>query len=295
MTVESPTEDFDWSVLCENHCDPTMTKQYLCGFVGCNKSYTNRQNAYRHRKTHFEDMSTKASIADDSVLRKIEAANLQRERELLIESFSFSFEQYGEEQATAAMRSNKKLKDHVVPLRKIMEADIAKLLRDAQESGSIVERQLSDFKDAIPKDASDQLAALEVVIDVFRKATSRKLCHLLLFTWRITPRLRQSRALKGVLDELFTEALNDLAPNTSPKDGNKRKAEMLDATVSQEAPISDRLNGSELVTIGVSVPATNGNGSAKKKKPRFEFLDNFLIDDDEEDLQRIDESVDKDR
>lgn len=264
----------------------------------------------RHRKTHYEEMSTKTKIVDDSILRKDKEAQLQRERELLIETFSSFYEQIGEEQATAAMRNNKKLKEHMVPLRKIMEADIAERLADAQESGSIVERQLSDFKNAIPKDAREHLATFKAVINLIKKATPESIVYLKLFSKAVSsltshmenyseavnPKFRQARALKIVLDELFTEAMDELAPNVSPNDGGKRKAEELAAAASHEVPVSATFNDSEPVTINIPIPG-NGNGSAKKKKKSgFGFLDKFLSGgEDEEDLLNFDDAADKDR
>jgi hypothetical protein len=125
--------------------------------------------------------TSKFADSEASINREREAG-LHRERELLIETFSSFYEQFGEEQVSIAMKSNKKLKDHLVPLRKIMEADIAQRLSDAQESQSIVEKQLTDFKNAIPVESSDEKATFRAVINLVKKATPESIGHLKQFS-----------------------------------------------------------------------------------------------------------------
>jgi hypothetical protein len=122
------------------------------------------------------------------------------------------------------MKNNKKLKDHMVPLRKIMEGDIAQHLYDAQESQSQVELQLTELKNALPAGSTGEKAAFKAMISLVKNATPESIGHLKLFTKALTsltehmanysenmnPKLRQSRALKNVLDEMFTEAVDEL-------------------------------------------------------------------------------------
>lgn len=99
-----------------------------------------------------------------------------------------------------------------------MEADIDERLSDAQ---SRVEKQLTDFKNDIPADSSDEKAAFRAVINLVKRATPESIGHLKQFakvisgltshvadySENVNPTLKQARALKNVLDELFTEAM----------------------------------------------------------------------------------------
>ena len=60
--------------------------------------------------------------------------NHQHERKLLIETFCSFYDQCGEEQTAIAMSNNKKLRNYLILLHKIMKADIAQHLYDVQES-----------------------------------------------------------------------------------------------------------------------------------------------------------------
>jgi hypothetical protein len=245
-------------------------------------------------------MSTKSTskFADsEAAIHREREIGLHRERELLIETFSSFYEQFGEEQASIAMKNNKKLKDHLVPLRKIMEADIAQRLSDAQESQSIVEKQLTDFKNAIPVESSDEKATFRAVINLVKKATPESIGHLKQFakvissltahmadySENVNPKFKQARALKNVLDELFTETMDELdfPAQTPPQHGNKRKATELNAAA------------------GLSIPPLNTStsaGSAKKAKGTSgfgHFLNTFLGTQQEEDAA-LHEPVDDD-
>lgn len=127
-------DDVDYNSVFEEEI--SSTKRYFCDVEGCNKSYSNRQNRRRHKlQDHSETMSIKSTskFADsEAAIHREREAGLHRERELLIETFSSFYEQFGEEEASIAMKNNKKLKDHLVPLaRSWRQTDIAERLSDA--------------------------------------------------------------------------------------------------------------------------------------------------------------------
>jgi hypothetical protein len=238
-------------------------------------------------------VSTKSTskFADSGVASvRPREAYVHRERELLIETFYSFYEQFGEEQASLAMKNNKKLREHLVPLRKIMEADIAERLSDAKESQSIVEKQLTEFKNAIPVDSSDEKAAFRAVINLVKKATPESIGHLKQFakvisgltshmadySENVNPKYKQARALKNVLDELFTEAMDEMefTEQPTPPNNGKRNAAELNGAASSSAPAFN--------IPAAPAPRAHG-GSAKKAKSGFEhFLDTFLGAADEE-------------
>ena len=230
-------DDLDWNILEEEIVPP---KKYVCGIDGCIKSYSNRQNCYRHR-TNNHKVSTKTRPIESTAAT---AASLQREREFLIETFSSFYEQLGEEEAMKAMRNNKKFSEHLIPLRKIMEAEIAERLADAKESQSRVEKQLTDFKNAMPDESGEEMKAFKSVIRLVKKATPESILHLKQFvkvistltdhmydySENVNPKFKQSRVLKNVLDEMFIEEQNrmEIAP-TPPRDPKRKATELAEA------------------------------------------------------------------
>ena len=223
-------DDLNWNIF-EEEIGPS--KKYVCGIDGCIRSYSNRQNCYRHR-TNDHKMSTKTRPIESTAT----AASLQREREFLIETFSSFYEQLGEEEAMQAMRNNKKLSEHLIPLRKIMEAEIAERLADAKESQSRVEKQLTDFKNAMPDESGEEMKAFKSVIMLVKKATPESILHLKQFvkvistltdhmydySENVNPKFKQSRVLKNVLDDMFIEEQNSMEIAPTPSRDPKRKA-----------------------------------------------------------------------
>ncbi|RYH08067.1 hypothetical protein EON65_41225 [archaeon] len=257
-------------------------KRYYCDVEDCSKSYCCRQNLYRHKSSHKQRKQAKLI---PEATREREAA-LHRERELLIETFTSYYDNFGEEEAKRVMKNNKKLKEHLIPLRKIMEADIAERLADAKESQSIVERELTEFKNAISVDDVEEKAAFKAVIRLVKKADHDSIGHLKQFSKvissltnhmahyseNVNPKFKQARALKEVLDELFTEAMDDMgvAADTPPSQAKaKRKA----------GPTVEVESGEEGTYIR-GAP----NGSAKKTRGGFgHFLNTFLGNQEDED------------
>jgi hypothetical protein len=101
----------------------------------------------------------------------------------------------------------------------------------------------------------------------------------------VNPKFKQARALKNVLDELFTEAMDELdfPAQTPPQHGNKRKAPETNAS-------------------GFSIPSlstSSSAGSAKKAKGTSgfgHFLNTFLGTQQEEDaalLELVDDDHDR--
>lgn len=214
---------------------------------GCNKTYSNRQNRYRHKlQEHPNTMSSKVNHKFPKTEAEIisqNEVNLQRERELLIETFCSFYDQCGEEQAAIAMRNNKKLRNHLIPLRKIMEADIAQHLYDAQESQSRVESQLTEFKNALPAGSTAEKAAFKSVISLVKNATPDSIEpitslteHMESYSENVNHKLKQSRFLKSILDEMFTEAVDELGIPVSPPTNGKRKATASNTTSSDDVP-----------------------------------------------------------
>eukprot|EP00981_Chlorochromonas_danica_P001666 scaffold367_cov274-Ochromonas_danica.AAC.15 len=359
--------DLDWFIQSENeeyslsHNSTTKTKKrYYCHFEGCCKSYSSRQNAYRHRiekhhqQHHHPPSETSSSssslssmkkkthnnnnnkfIESDSIRRhnndneekeKEKEGQLHHERELLIETFSSVYEQMGEEQATIMMRTNKKLKEHMLPLRKMIEANMTEHLIKAQESRLIVDRQLRELNNAIiPYNNNDddnddqQVTPCQAVIHLIETATPESIVYLKLFSKVVSSltshmenysevinrKLRQTRVFKLVLDELFTEAMDELVPNLSPNGGSsKRQQTDVLASVSYEVPLPYNSSADPSMMLSsnnVPIPGTNPNDSIEekmKKNASFTFLESFLLssgNEEEEDSLYFDELIEKDR
>lgn len=294
----TPADDFDCCSVF--HEDILSTKRYFCDVEGCNKSYSNRQNKYRHKlQDHPEIMSAKCTskFADSEAasVRQREAT-VYRERELLIENFSSYYEQFGEEQASIAMKNNKKLTEHLFQFRNVIEADISERLSDAKESQSIVERQLTDFKKTIPVDSSDEIAAFRAVINLAKKATPETIGHLKQFAKVITsltshiadysetvnPKYKHARALKNVLDELITEAMDEMEFAEQPTTPNQRKRKAVE--------LNAAAGGAPALNIH-PVPALRTDGGSGFRP----FLNIFLGSADEEAalLEPVDDDLDR--
>jgi hypothetical protein len=213
------------------------SKKYVCGIDGCIKSYSNRQNCYRHRNNDHK-MSSKSKSVD---LTSSNSASLQRERDFVVETYATLYEKYGEDAAAEFLKENKKIAEHLVPLRRMIETEVADRLADAKESQSILEVKLTDFKKSIPNDATDEMAAFNAVIKLVRKANPESISYLKQFSRVITllvdhmsdysegvnPKFKQSRALKKVLDELFMGEVDRLELAPTPPTNGKRKAAVM--------------------------------------------------------------------
>jgi hypothetical protein len=206
---------YDWDIssfFCNEGPSSKTNKSllYRCEEEGCCKSYSNRQNLRRHKlKEHVESMMAKLAAKSDECLRRQQADAAQREQELLIETFSSFYEQFGEEQASIAIKNNGKLKDHLIPLRKIMEDNLAAHSANAQESQSVVEKHLAQFR-AISTESVDELNAFDAVINLVKEATPEKVARLKQFCQVITaftnhvadhsesanPKIKHARAFK---------------------------------------------------------------------------------------------------
>lgn len=276
--------DFDLPFIFEQE---VTIKKYPCDVVGCNKSYSKRQNRHRHKlKDHPNSMNSKVTSKypqEQSQLILFNEVNLQHEREMLIETFSSLCEQIGEDQAFLAMKNNKKLKEHLIPLRKILEADTAQHLYDAHESQSQVERQLVDFRNAMPEGPSDEMATFKAVISLVKNSTPESIEHIQLFSKalssltehittyseKVNPKLKQSRALKNLLDQMFANAVDELGlPVTPPNNSSGLKRRANGNTDNDMADLSDPLQGSD----------------AKKSRSSIgQFIANFLSTGDKVD------------
>lgn len=262
-------DDLNWSI-AEEEISPS--KKCVCGIDGCSKSYSKRQNCYRHR-TNDHKMSTKTKSVD---LTSSNAASLQRERDFVVETYATLYDKFGEDVAADFLKENKKIAEHLVPLRKMIEKEVADRLVDAKESQSILEMKLTEFKKAIPSDAADEMAAFNAVIKLVRKANPESISYLKQFSRVITllvdhmsdysetvnPKFKQSRALKKVLDEMFMGEIDrlELAP-TPPTNGKKRKAEELarvQAELKSIGTSASTTSASSISTAGGSVPSTSG-------------------------------------
>lgn len=231
-------DDVNWNISDEGILPK---RKFVCGLHGCTKSYSNRQNCYRH-KMNEHSTSLKSKTIESAVVKS--SRDLQ-ERDILIETFSSLYTQFGEEEATKVLRRNCKLREHLIPLRKIMEADINERQRGANASQSHAERQLLDFHNAFP---DDENSAFTSVIRLVKEATPASIVHLKEFTKVIStlidhisdhtesmnPKFQQSLALKKVLDELFIEEREKLGipVEPTPPPNLKRKAAALTSTVS---------------------------------------------------------------
>jgi hypothetical protein len=240
---------YDWDIssfFCNEGPSSKTNKSllYRCEEEGCCKSYSNRQNLRRHKlKEHVESMMAKLAAKSDECLRRQQADAAQREQELLIETFSSFYEQFGEEQASIAIKNNGKLKDHLIPLRKIMEDNLAAHSANAQESQSVVEKHLAQFR-AISTESVDELNAFDAVINLVKEATPEKVARLKQFCQVITaftnhvadhsesanPKIKHARAFKKILDGMFIDAQNGInfPPSNALKgaSGKKKAAEL---------------------------------------------------------------------
>ncbi|RYE57684.1 MAG: hypothetical protein EOP48_05265 [Sphingobacteriales bacterium] len=232
----------------------------------------------------------KQAKPSESTAREVREANLLRERELLIEIFTSYYDNLGEEAASRVMRNNKKLKEHLIPLRKIMEADIAERLADARESQSIVERELTEFKNAMGTNAVEEKAAFRAVIALVKKADTNSIAHLKQFSKvissltnhmayyseKVNPKFKQARALKNVLDEMFVEAMDDMGGTgmETPPAGKSllgKKRTVDETQEDAEGPLQ------------MDAPPAPATGSAKKPRGGFaHFLNTFLGAQEEE-------------
>jgi hypothetical protein len=213
-------------------------KKYVCPFDGCLRSYSKRQNCYRHRiNDHKQCPKTKSVNVSLTT-----TASLQHEKDIVVEKFSSLYEKFGKDAAAEYLKENKKISELVVPLRRMIENEVTDSLVDAKNSESIVEMKLAEFLNSIPSHATDEMEAFNAVIKLVRQANLESINHLKLFSGVISllvdhmckfsegvnPKFKQSHELKKVLDEmLMTEADRlELSP-TSPTCG-KRKATALD-------------------------------------------------------------------
>lgn len=224
----------NWSVSEE---EIATRRRYYCGIEGCTKSYSSRQNCYRHRCNDHK-MKPKPSANQHSELE----VYLSRERAILMETFSSICDQSGEADAANVMRSCTRLKDHLVPLRKALETEIAKQMEDALASHSTVAMLLNDFKNTIPSDSHDEAVALNAVLKLAENATPDSIGRLQQFVKLssalvadmaehseiLNPKLKQARSFKALLDDLFAEEVESLKL-PSPRTLRKRSASALEA------------------------------------------------------------------
>lgn len=132
-----------------------------------------------------------------------------------------------------------------------------------------VEKQLTDFKNAIPADSSDEKAAFRAVINFVKRATPESIGHLKQFakvissltshmadySENVNPKFKQARALKNALVELSMGEL-DFPAQTPPNQGAERKAGRLDAS------------GEGGSTVAVSVPPLISSSASSGKKAK---------------------------
>lgn len=168
---------------------------------------------------------------------RVDSSAADRERELLIEAFSCCCEQIGEDETIASLKNNKKWKEHLVPLRKIVERELAMKMNSAEESAIIAEKHLSEFIETIPPEFRHQHAAFMSIVDIIKNATPASIGHVKMFAKAVSllsthaenfspvinSKLRQTMALKRMLDELIVEAVDEVLPLVSTSSLGKRK------------------------------------------------------------------------
>lgn len=257
-------------------------KTHVGGIDGCILSYSNRQNCHRHRKNKH-NMSSKSKSVD---LTSTNSASLQRERDFVVETYATLYEKYGEDAAVEFLKENKKIAEHLVPLRKMIESEVADRLADAKESQSILEVKLTEFKKAIPNDATDEMAAFNAVIKLVRKANPESISYLKQFSRVITllvdhmshysegvnPKFKQSRAVKKVLDEMFMGEVDRLELAPTPPTNGKRKA-----AVMAELSLDVNSNSGSASSTGPAVLNIPALESAKKPKGGFAYFMGGLL------------------
>lgn len=217
-------------------------KRYVCGIEGCTKAYSSRQNRHRHR-TNDHGMTASRKTATKIVAITANAPN--RERDILIETFSTYYGRMGEEEAIRMMKRSKKLKEQLLPVRKVVEKEISDHTVHAKESHSKFEKQLDDFKSSIPTDNNEARSAFEAVRSMARSANPESIIFLNQFAKLIAamathlndhsdvinPKLKQYRALQRLLDEMLAEEMDELeaaSPYRDTLSGMKRKASSFD-------------------------------------------------------------------
>lgn len=274
----------DWDIFGEEFIP---LKKYVCGINGCSKSYSNRQNCYRHRQSSH----TRTAKPKPSVDAHATTASWQREKDFILETFRTLYAKYGEHEAVNFLKENKKIAEHLLPMRKVIEDEIS----EAKESQVALETKLIEFKNSIPSDAGNLLEGFNSVLKLVKEENPESIKYLTQFSTVITmvidhmshfsegvnPRFQETLALKKVLDEICTNNSNDsleiIAP--SPVSGNKRKAS--DKVDDQSEMTWLDFAASTLSNSGNSSPVTvefdtrprrsSSSNLPAKKKPKNNF------------------------
>lgn len=279
----------DWDIFDE---DFAPLKKYVCGINGCSKSYSNRQNCYRHRQSsHIRTSKLKPSVDLHTT-----SASLQREKDFILETFRTLYAKYGEHEAVNFLKENKKIAEHLLPMRKVIEDEIC----EAKESQFTLETKLTEFKNSIPSDAGNLLAGFNSVLKLVKEDNPESIKYLTEFSTVITmvidhmshfsavvnPRFQETLALKKVLDEICTKDSNDSLEiiALSPVCGKRKASDKVD---DQSEMTWLSLAASTFSTSGNSSPVTvelldsRSDLPAKKKtKDNFShFLEDFLAAD----------------
>jgi hypothetical protein len=117
------------------------------------------------------------------------------------------------------IKNSNVLKQHLVPLRGIMEAELAESLAGAEVSQMNLERQFEELRSTMPAGSVEHVTAFQTVINLVKGADAESIGHLQQFavlissftahvaehSEQVNVRIKRTRALKSVLDELSTK------------------------------------------------------------------------------------------
>ena len=286
VSIETPVEDLDWtSVFYE---EPTRSyeshpkKRFVCGFKGCSKSYSSRQNRHRHR---INEHSTQSMITS----AKKTGTSLQREKDILLETFSSICEKYGEKEAASFIMGNEKISEHLVSFRKIIDEEISVRLAEARESQACLELQLMEFKKSIQNEASDEMVVFRAFANIARKSTSDSIDFIKKFS-KVTLLMvdhienhsegvnPKSCALKNGLDEMFTKKIDFWDIDSSHVLNGKRRGTGLDDVSIVAIPCSSSDDSDCAEVYGSS---TVSSSPVQEERKRMKMDSGFSVSYDE--------------